>query len=101
MSEVALIAKITAQPGQRVGAVHAFQPLLEHARKESGTMMYLLHEDVEDADVLWMYEIYTDSDARDQHRRTDVMRTVGRALSEFLAGPPEITVLNPIGGYGR
>ena len=101
MSEIALIAKITAQSGKRADAVAAFQPLLEHAEAEPGTLRYLLHADVEEQDVLWMYEVYADEQAREDHRRSDVMKTAGRALGAFLAGPPEITVLEPLGGLGH
>lgn len=96
MSHVALIAKITTQPGQRAAAIEAFQPLLAHAVDEPGTEMYLLHEDTTDDDLLWMYEVYVDEAAREAHRRSDVMRTAGRALGAFLVGAPEITVLKPL-----
>lgn len=100
MSDIALIAKITARPGARADALAAFVPLLEQAEAEAGTTTYLVHLDADDADVIWMYERYTDSDAREAHRRSEVMKTAGRALGEHLAGAPEITLLIPQGGKG-
>lgn len=100
MSEIALIAKITARPGSRDDALAAFAPLLEQAEAESGTTTYLVHLDAEDADVIWMYERYVDPDAHQAHRASEVMKTAGRALGAHLAGPPEITLMTLHGGKG-
>lgn len=100
MSEIALIAKITARPGARADALAAFAPLLEQAEAEAGTTTYLVHLDADDDDVIWMYERYADADAHEAHRRSDVMKTAGRALGEHLAGPPEITRMTLHGGKG-
>lgn len=100
MPEIALIAKITARPGARADALAAFAPLLAQADAEVGTTAYLVHADADDPDVIWMYERYADAEAHEAHRRSEVMKTAGRALGEHLAGPPEITLLAPRGGKG-
>jgi quinol monooxygenase YgiN len=98
MSQIVLIAKITTQPGKRPEAVAAFQPLLDHAETEPGTLTYRLHEDANDADALWMYEVYADQAGLDAHRASDTMKTAGRALGQLLAGAPQLTYLSAVGG---
>lgn len=98
MATIALLAKITTQPGKRAEALAAFAPLLDQAEAEPGTLSYLLHEDADEPDVLWMYETYTDDAALDAHRKSDVMRSAGKALGQLLTGPPELTYLTPVGG---
>jgi quinol monooxygenase YgiN len=100
MSKLAVIAKITAQEGKRADLAAALQAALDTAEGEPGTEKYILHEDTSDADVLWMYEVYTDNDALVVHSGSEAFKALGPAIGPFLAGRPELTFLNPIGGKG-
>lgn len=100
MSQVTVIAKIPAAPGQRAQLVAAMQSALDTARGEAGTRYYILHEDVVDADVLWMYEMYDDQDALGVHSGSESFKALGPAIKPFLAGRPELTFATPIGGKG-
>jgi quinol monooxygenase YgiN len=100
MSQVAVIAKITTQDGKRDDAVAALQPMLHHVETEVGTQRYILHTDSGDANVLWMYEIYTDQEALVAHGASDAMKALGPALGGLLAGRPELTFMTPVGGKG-
>ncbi len=73
MADVAVIARITAQDGTR---------------------------DAVDANVLWMYEVYTDQAALDSHMASEAFKALGPAIRPFLAGRPELTFCKPIGGKG-
>ena len=46
----------------------------EHVENEPGTLMYILHEDAEDDDVLWFYEQYDRQAAFDAHGTSDAMK---------------------------
>ncbi len=100
MSKVAVIAKIPAQPGKRDELVAALQAALDNAAGEADTLMYILHEDATDADVVWFYELYTDQDALIAHGTSDAFKAIGGSLRELAAGRPEMTFLKPIGGKG-
>lgn len=100
MSQIAVIAKIPAQPGQRDAVVAGLRAMLDHVETEPGTITYILHEDAKDADVLWMYEIYADQAAFDAHGTSEAMKALGGAIGAHLGGKPELTFLTPIGGKG-
>jgi quinol monooxygenase YgiN len=100
MADIAVIAKITAQEGMRTELAGALQGALDAAENEPGTLYYLLLEDAVAADVLWMYEMYTDQAALDSHMGSDAFKALGPAIKPFLAGRPELTFLKPIGGKG-
>ena len=100
MSKVSAIVKLTAQPGKREELSAAFKTMLDHVESEAGTLIYILHSDNREEDVLWFYELYTDNDALGAHSGSDTMTSMGPSLAPLLAGRPEIHVLTPIGGKG-
>lgn len=100
MSQVAVIAKIPAAPGQRDQLIAALQAALDTAEGEPGTLRYILHEDTADADVVWFYETYIDQEALVAHGSTDAFKALGAAMKPFIGGRPELTFLKPLGGKG-
>jgi quinol monooxygenase YgiN len=100
MSHVAVIAKISAAPGQRDQLVTALQGALDNAEQEPGTLRYILHEDTANEDLLWFYEMYTDQDALVAHSSSDGLKALGAAIAPFVGGRPELTFLKPVGGKG-
>lgn len=100
MSQVAVWAKISAQPGKRDELAKALQPAIDYTANEPGTLMYVLHEDPNDADMLLMYELYSDQAALDQHMGSDAFKALGPAIGPFLAGRPELVFVTPVTGKG-
>lgn len=99
-ARVAVVAKIPAAPGKRDDLAAALQVALETARGEPGTTYYILHADAKDADMLWMYEMYTDQAALDAHMGTDAFKALGGVIGPFLGGRPELIFMTPLGGKG-
>ncbi len=97
---LAIIAKIPLKDGHRDGAVAAIQTMLNHVETEEGTLTYILHTDDKDTNLLWFYEQYADRDSFKAHGSSDVMKALGPALADHLAGRPELIHLVPIGGKG-
>ena len=96
-----VLAKLSCKPGTRAAVIDAFGPMLDHVQQnEPGTLTYLLHEDVNDADVLWFYEVYADDDSFKAHGSSDVMKAIGGALAGNLARRPELIFLKQVGGKG-
>ncbi|MCU1501401.1 MAG: hypothetical protein JWM12_755 [Ilumatobacteraceae bacterium] len=100
MAQVAVLAKITAQPGKRDDLAKVAQQALENVKAESGTQYYILHADDKDENVLWFYELYTGKDALDHHMGTDAFKALGPLMAPFVGARPELTFLTPIGGKG-
>ena len=100
MSNIAVIAKITAQPGKRADVVAGMASMMDHVETEPGTLKYILTEDQTQDDVLWMYEEYVDQAALDSHGSSDAMKALGGSIGPFLAGRPELYFTNTIRGKG-
>ena len=71
MSTIAVIAKITTQPGKRADVIAGMASMLAHVESEPGTLVYTLLEDQAEADVMWVYEEYSDKAALDAHSSSD------------------------------
>jgi quinol monooxygenase YgiN len=100
MPKVAVIAKLTAQDGKRDDLAQAFEQGIENAQGEEGTLFYILNADVKDANVLWLYELYTDEEAVKAHSTSDAFKALGPVMAPFMAGRPELIMLNPLKGKG-
>lgn len=100
MSGPTIIAKISAQPGRRDELIAALQALVDHVDSEAGTLVYVMHKDLGDEDVVWFYEHYASQDALDAHVGSEVMKAVGTGLRGIAAGRPELTMLEVVGGKG-
>jgi quinol monooxygenase YgiN len=99
-NQVAVLAKITALPGQRAELIEALQGALTNAAGEAGTLTYILHEDAADTDSVWFYELYADQAAFDAHVSSPAFAEIGKAVRPFGAGRPEMIFLKPVGGKG-
>lgn len=100
MPNVAVVARVTAAPGQRSELAKALQLALDNVESEAGTRLYLLHEARDDDDVLWMYELYDTQADLESHMGSPWFAELGPAISPFLGGAPELTFLTPLGGKG-
>ena len=101
MSKLALIAKLTAADGRRDELVTSLEKIFPHVENEAGTLVYALHADAGDANVVWFYELYADNAAFDAHSNSEGMKEMITALSGgLLAGAPEMHILNPLRSKG-
>ncbi|GAC1375835.1 MAG: hypothetical protein NVSMB4_04270 [Acidimicrobiales bacterium] len=101
MAKVAVIAKITALPGQRDEVVAVMNEIVMSAvKQEEGTLLYTLNLDKTNADVIWFYELYADDAALAAHGGSEAMKAAGGKLRDKAAGRPEITLLELVDGKG-
>jgi quinol monooxygenase YgiN len=92
-----LIGKMRAKPGQR-GALTAI--LLAGADAMPGCRTYIVAHDAEDADAVWITEVW---DNADQHRASLQLPQVQAAIAQarpLIAGFDEHHEIVPVGGIG-
>ena len=100
MSKVALLAKLPVQPGKRDDFIAAFSSMFPVADAEPGTLAYVLHTDDNDENLFWVYELYRDQAALDEHGRSDGMKAAIEAFGPMLGGRPELIRITPVQGVG-
>ncbi len=101
MSNVSVIAKLTAQDGMRADLIAGLDAMMDHVETEPGTLTYVLLEDTGDENVVWFYEEYDSQESLAAHGGSDVMKQLGAAIGPFMAGRPELHFCTPRRGKGR
>ena len=100
MSQVALIAKMTAKEGRRDELVQVLRGVVEAVEQEDGTLIYAMNVSTTAPNEVWFYELYRDNDALMAHGGSEAMKQAGPALGQLLDGKAELYFLEPVTGKG-
>jgi quinol monooxygenase YgiN len=95
-----VVITFKAKPGQRNALA---QHLLEAARSyapEQGTDLFLISESPVDPDAVIVYESYASDAAKIAHETASGYGEIRAKTGIFLAGPPQVTPISPLGGKG-
>jgi quinol monooxygenase YgiN len=95
-----VIITFKAKPGQRDALA---QHLLEAASSysvEQGTELFLINESPVDPDAVIVYESYSSDAAKVAHESAPGYGEIRAKTGPFLAGPPQVMPLSPLGGKG-
>lgn len=101
MTKIAVIAKLTAQPGKRDELLAAAADLVTFANtSEPGTEVYTAHAALDDEDTVWFYELYSDDAAFMAHSTSEAMQAFLGAIGGLLGAAPDLYRLDPRLGSG-
>jgi quinol monooxygenase YgiN len=92
---LAIVAKLTAQPGKGAELAQRMGEIAERVRTEAGNRAYAVHRGAEEPDLVMIYEQYLDKDALSAHRQH--MKEMGVDLSALLAGRPQLEFFDLVG----
>ncbi|MGZ6617340.1 MAG: putative quinol monooxygenase [Solirubrobacteraceae bacterium] len=103
MARVGRYVKMSAQPGQGEALATLMLQVAGSLNATPGCELYAINRAVGDPDVVWVTELWASQQALDDSLA--VLRTEeGRArlgeVQALLAGAPERTDLEPLGGVG-
>jgi quinol monooxygenase YgiN len=93
-------ARFSAHPGKG----HEFVALLREAAVDledfEACLLYLISQEAENPDVVWVSEVWVDSESHAASLENPHVRAVIERALPLLAGPPEALQLLPAGGKG-
>jgi quinol monooxygenase YgiN len=91
-----IIAKLTIKPGANADFETTMKALQARVHAdEPGNELYALHKTA-DVNVYVMLERYADQAALDAHRAAPHFKELGRKLGDYLAGRPDVQVMQEI-----
>ena len=91
-----VIAKLTIKPGTNAEFEAAMKALQAKVQAdEPGNKLYALHK-TDDANVYVMLERYDDQAALAAHRAAAHFKELGRKLGDYLAGKPDVQVMQEV-----
>lgn len=79
-----VIAEVRVEPDRRGELLAALDAIFEEVDREEGTLVYAVHEDLEDPGTVWIYEQYTGLDAFELHQAGDTFDSVVRAIAGLV-----------------
>jgi quinol monooxygenase YgiN len=100
MSAYGCYVKFTTHPGQRDHLVELLLEVATGAQTVVGCELYLINTSPTDATVVWVTEVWSSQAEHDAALTQDgAKKQIQRALP-LLVGPPELIVVQPVGGKG-
>ncbi|MBK5221989.1 MAG: antibiotic biosynthesis monooxygenase [Acidimicrobiia bacterium] len=100
MSRTVTLAKLPLKPGTRDEFIAAFGSMFPVVAGEDGTVIYALHTDDKDPDLVWIYELYADEAALATHMASDGFATAFAAFGGFVAEGAELIRMTPVQAEG-
>jgi quinol monooxygenase YgiN len=92
-----VIATLTIKPGTNAAFEATMGQLAAKVRAdEPGNKLYALHK-TDDPNVYIMLERYENQAALEAHRAAPHFKELGRKLGDYLAGRPEVKVMEEVG----
>ena len=93
---VGMLVRLTAAPGRRAALLDAMNRYTDGLGAEPGTEMFILHVDPDDENVVWLYEVFRDANAQEEHRAAAGFAQMMTEIPDLLGAPPGILRLDPL-----
>ena len=92
-----MIGKITSTPGEREALLVL---LLQASQHMPGCLSYIVAKDVEDADTVWVTEVWDNRGSHDDSLRLPSVRAAIARAMPLIARFESAAVTQPVGGVG-
>ena len=93
---IGVVAKVPVKDGKADDVIELFKELMAPVADEEGTLLYTLNRDPANPNTIVILERYRDKAALDAHSSTPHFKALFSRMPEFLAGKPEISILEEI-----
>lgn len=91
-----LLVRLNCRSGLRAALLDLVNRYTDGLEEEPGTEVFVVSVDPDDADVVWLYEIFRDEEAQLAHRASAGFATLMEEMPDLLAQPPGVLRLDPL-----
>ena len=91
-----LMVRVTAVDGMRPALLDLLNTYADGLAEEPGTELFIVSMDPDDANIVWLYEIFADEDAENAHRGSAGFAALMNAMPPLLNGPPAVLRTVPL-----
>ena len=91
-----LMVRLTAVDGMRPALLDLLNTYADGLAEEPGTELFIVSMDPDDANIVWLYEIFADEAAENAHRSSSGFGLLMNAMPPMLDGPPAVLRTVPL-----
>jgi len=91
-----LLVRLTCQEGLRPAMLDMLNTYTDGLDEEPGTEVLVVSLDPDDANIVWLYEIFKDVDAENAHRSSAGFARMMSTMPELLSGQPAVLRMDPL-----
>lgn len=91
-----LLVRLNANAGMRPALLDLLNTYADGLAEEPGTELFIVSMDPDDANLVWLYEIFADEDAENAHRASSGFGELMNAMPPLLDGPPAVLRTVPL-----
>jgi quinol monooxygenase YgiN len=100
-SKVSVLIRFKAKNGMKAELVkHLIHSADTLATNEEGTEIWTVSTTPTDEEAVYVYEVYTNAEAKAQHETGEAYATIRQKTNELVDGIPQVIPLSPQGGKG-
>ena len=91
-----LMVRLTCNEGMRPALLDLLNTYANGLAEEPVTEMFIVALDPDDANVVWLYEIFADEEAENAHRASAGFQNLMQAMPPMLGAPPAVLRTVPL-----
>lgn len=91
-----LLVRIVCKQGKRPAILELLNSYTDGLSAEPGTEMFVVSLDPESEDTVWLYEMFRDEDAMEEHRSSHGFHTLMAGMPTYLESPPAVLRMDPL-----
>ena len=92
----ALLVRLTCTAGHRPALLDLLNTYADGLKEEPGTEVFVVSVDPDDDTIVWLYEMFKDEDAENEHRASSGFAAMMAAMPDLLGAPPAILRMEPL-----
>jgi quinol monooxygenase YgiN len=93
---VGLFVRLAATPGARPALLDALHRYADSLTDEPNTEAFVIALDPDDANVVWLYEWFTDEAGLEAHRQSEPFASLVAEIPNLLETPPGLLRIDPL-----
>ena len=91
-----LLVRLTSKDGMRPALLDLLNTYADGLAEEPGTEVFVVSMDPDDANIVWLYEIFADEAAENAHRASEGYARLMSSMPEMLDGQPAVLRTVPL-----
>lgn len=91
-----LLVRLTTKDGLRPALLDMLNTYADGLAEEPGTEVFVVSMDPDDANIVWLYEIFADEEAENAHRASAGFARLMNTMPELLEGQPAVLRTVPL-----